>query len=102
MFGADRMDYLLRDSHHVGVAYGRYDLHRLIDTIQILPAPPADDCESSQSGELTLGVELGGLQTAESLLLARYFMFKQVYFHHVRRIYDLHLLDFLKLWLPNG
>ena len=102
VFGADRMDYLLRDSHHAGVAYGRYDQHRLIDTIRILPAPPADDCESSQSGELTLGVELGGLQTAESLLLARYFMFKQVYFHHVRRIYDLHLLDFLKLWLPNG
>ena len=29
-------------------------------------------------------------------------MFKQVYFHHVRRIYDLHLLDFLNLWLPDG
>ena len=25
-FGADRMDYLLRDSHHMGVAYGRFDL----------------------------------------------------------------------------
>ena len=105
VFGADRMDYLLRDSHHIGVAYGRYDLHRLIDSIRILPtppAPPADDGESSQSRELTLGVELGGLQTAESLLVARYFMFKQVYYHHVRRIYDLHLLDFLKQWLPNG
>ena len=105
VFGADRMDYLLRDSHHTGVAYGRYDQHRLIDTIRILPAPPAppsDEGDSSQSGELTLGVELGGLQTAESLLLARYFMFKQVYFHHVRRIYDLHLLDFLKRWLPDG
>ena len=32
VFGADRMDYLLRDSHHTGVAYGRYDQHRLIDT----------------------------------------------------------------------
>jgi len=26
---ADRMDYLLRDSHHLGVSYGKYDLHRL-------------------------------------------------------------------------
>ena len=101
VFGADRMDYLLRDSHHTGVAYGRFDHYRLIDTIRILPAPPMDRSES-QVRELTLGVEEGGLQTAESLLLARYFMFKQVYFHHVRRSYDLHLLDFLKLWLPDG
>jgi len=32
VFGADRMDYLLRDSLHTGVAYGRFDHHRLIDT----------------------------------------------------------------------
>ena len=102
VLGADRMDYLLRDSYHTGVAYGRYDQHRLIDTIRILPVPPADSSERSQAGELTLGVEIGGLQTAESLLLARYFMFKQVYFHHVRRVYDHHLLDFLKSWLAEG
>src|SRR6266700_44702 len=29
---ADRMDYLLRDSHHVGVAYGKFDFHRLVAT----------------------------------------------------------------------
>ena len=102
VFGADRMDYLLRDSHHTGVAYGRFDHYRLIDTIRILPAPPMDDREQSQVHELTLGVEEGGIQTAEALLLARYFMFKQVYLHHVRRIYDLHLLDFLKTWLSDG
>ena len=31
-FGVDRMDYLLRDSHHTGVAYGKFDHYRLIDT----------------------------------------------------------------------
>jgi HD superfamily phosphohydrolase len=36
-FGADRMDYLLRDSHHTGVAYGRFDHYRLIDSLRILP-----------------------------------------------------------------
>jgi HD superfamily phosphohydrolase len=35
-------------------------------------------------------------------MLARYFMFSQVYFHPVRRIYDIHLKDFLKEWLPNN
>jgi len=32
---ADRADYLLRDSHHIGVAYGRYDLNRLLVTLTI-------------------------------------------------------------------
>jgi HD superfamily phosphohydrolase len=34
---ADRMDYLLRDSHHAGVQYGRFDLHRLISTVTRSP-----------------------------------------------------------------
>jgi uncharacterized protein len=35
-------------------------------------------------------------------MLARYFMYSQVYFHHIRRVYDIHLKDFLKEWLENG
>jgi hypothetical protein len=42
------------------------------------------------------------MHTAEALLLARYFMYTQVYFHDVRRVYDLHLKDFLQSLLPNG
>lgn len=93
-FGVDRMDYLLRDSHHVGVAYGRFDHYRLIDTLRILPDP--------DSQEPALGVEEGGIQSAEALMLARYFMYSQVYFHAIRRIYDKHLIDFLKDWLDEG
>lgn len=44
-FGADRMDYLLRDSHHMGVAYGKFDHHRLIDTLRILPKSEEDDVD---------------------------------------------------------
>ncbi len=40
-FGVDRMDYLLRDSYHTGVAYGRFDHFRLTDTLRILPPPPS-------------------------------------------------------------
>ena len=96
-FGADRMDYLLRDSHHVGVAYGRFDHYRLIDTLRILAMPAAEEF-----AEPALGLENGGLQSAEALMLARYFMYSQVYFHAVRRIYDIHLMDFLKEWLDDG
>jgi hypothetical protein len=58
--------------------------------------------EEDKENEPTLGIQEGGLQSAESLLLARYFMFSQVYYHRVRVIYDIHLLDFLKGWLPGG
>ena len=99
-FGVDRMDYLLRDSHHVGVAYGKFDHYRLIDTLRILP--PFQSGENKKSQEPALGVEEGGIQSAEALMLARYFMYSQVYFHPVRRIYDIHLMDFLKQWLDHG
>src|SRR5205823_5125476 len=96
VFGADRMDYLLRDSHHAGVTYGRFDHYRLIDTLRILPSV------SEEGAEPTLGVEKGGLQSAEAHLLARYFMYAQVYLHPIRRIYDIHLKDFLRETLPDG
>jgi len=98
VFGVDRIDYLLRDSHHLGVAYGKFDHHRLIDTLCILPV----FSENGEISEIALGIEEGGLQSAEALLLARYFMYTQVYFHPIRRIYDIHLRDFLAEWLEDG
>jgi HD superfamily phosphohydrolase len=96
VFGADRIDYLLRDSYHAGVSYGRFDHYRLIDTLRILPESQKD------SQEPELGIERGGLESAESLLWARYFMYTQLYFHPTRRIYDIHLKEFLKEWLADG
>lgn len=93
-FGADRVDYLLRDSLHAGVAYGRFDHHRLLDTLRVLPAPG--------TGKPTIGIERGGMHAAEALQLARYFMFEQLYYHRVRRALDLHLRDFLRSILPAG
>lgn len=101
-FGVDRIDYLLRDSHHAGVAYGRFDHHRLVNTLRILPGAPRDEQDAPGERPPALGVEQGGLHAAEALLLARYFMFSQVYFHPVRRVYDLHLIRFLEEWLPGG
>ena len=31
----DKMDYLRRDSYHIGVKYGEFHLHRQIHTLQI-------------------------------------------------------------------
>jgi hypothetical protein len=91
---ADRMDYLLRDSLHAGVQYGSFDLHRLVNTII---AVPGADGKSPR-----LGVVEGGWHAAEGLVLARYFMFTQVYFHKTRVAFDLHLRGALAEMLPNG
>ena len=89
-FGVDRMDYLLRDTYYAGVVYGNLDYHRLIDSIRILPRG------NSELAQPDLGIKEGGLRAAEALLLARYFMYSQIYFHPVARIYNTHLRDFLK------
>ncbi len=85
---ADRADYLLRDSHHIGVAYGKFDLNRLLVTLTVALDP---ETESP-----VLSVEEGGEHAAEALILARYMMFTQVYFQHTRRAYDYHSVQALK------
>ena len=85
---ADRADYLLRDSHHIGVAYGKYDLNRLLVTLTVAIDP---DINSP-----VLAVEEGGEHSAEALIIARYMMFTQVYFQRARRAYDHHSVQALK------
>lgn len=67
----DRMDYLLRDSYYTGVAYGIIDVERLLANMKL------------EDGLILHGK---GVQAAESMLLARYFMYPSVYQHHTTRI----------------
>ncbi|HHW40488.1 MAG TPA: HD domain-containing protein [Syntrophomonadaceae bacterium] len=90
---ADRADYLLRDSHHIGVEYGKYDLKRLLVTLTVA---------YDENGEPVLGVEEGGWHAAEGLILARYMMFTQVYFQHTRRAYDYHLVRVMQHLLEES
>lgn len=83
---ADRCDYLLRDSLHCGVNYGRFDLERLLDSIMIV----------DNDGIPDVAIHKGGLHAVEALILARYYMFSQVYYHRTRRLFDHYLTEFLK------
>lgn len=87
VWDVDKMDYLLRDSHYCGVQYGTFDLARILDTIILYDEEPG--------GALRLGIDGGGIHAAEAFVLARYFMFTQVYFHRTRRAYDFLLTDFI-------
>lgn len=85
---ADRTDYLLRDSYHCGVDYGRFDYRRLIECLTVWKNPDSD--------ELEMAIHRDGVHSFESLILARYQMSVQVYYHRLRRIYDHYLREYFK------
>jgi HD superfamily phosphohydrolase len=74
-FDVDRCDYLLRDAHHTGVRYGEYDLPWLLRSLRF--------DEAVQPGLAIDGPK--GLAAIEAFILARLFMFQQVYFHKSTR-----------------
>ncbi len=82
-FDVDRCDSLLRDAHFTGVSYGRFDLDWLIRSLRL--GSSRDEGEGP-----TLAVDgLKGLPAIESFILARLFMFQQVYFHKASRASEL-------------
>ncbi|HHW90983.1 MAG TPA: HD domain-containing protein, partial [Clostridiales bacterium] len=89
----DKMDYLLRDSYYCGVNYGRYDLERLVSMLTVY---------KEDNNNLYLAIKKGGLCAFEEFVLARYFMFIQVYFHRTRRFLDKMLVEFLRQNLSDG
>lgn len=70
----DKMDYLMRDSLHAGVPYGRnFDQARLISSLCL-----------NESGD-GLAITEKGTTPAEMMVFARYVMFSEVYWHHAVR-----------------
>lgn len=79
---ADRMDYLLRDSYYTGVSYGKFDLTRILRTMQ----PYADG----------IRFKVSGMHAVEDYIVSRYQMYMQVYFHPVIRSMEILLTQLLK------
>ncbi|MHB1645894.1 MAG: HD domain-containing protein [bacterium] len=72
---ADKGDYLLRDSYHCGVGYGKYDIEQLWDNVAL-------------TEDFSLGVLPKGAIEAWTLRFCRYKMYSNVYKHHIRDITD--------------
>lgn len=64
----DRLDYLLRDARAAGVPYGQIDLNYLLNNFQ-----------ASSTG--MLGVREKAITAVDHFLLARFFMYRSVYYH---------------------
>ncbi len=77
-FDVDRCDYLLRDAHFTGVGYGRFDLDWLLRSLRL------DVGDEQRAPALAIDGPKG-LTAIESFVLARLFMFQQVYFHKASR-----------------
>lgn len=73
----DKMEYLRRDARFCGVPYGEVDVSRLLQGIQLLEDPG--------SGAIEVGVHEKAVAALESLLFAKYQMFRNVYWHHAVR-----------------
>ncbi|HDD69686.1 MAG TPA: HD domain-containing protein, partial [Candidatus Bathyarchaeota archaeon] len=67
----DKLDFVVRDTHHTGAEYGFVDVFRLIHAFDVL------------NGDLA--VDLGALSALESFIIARIESFKSIYFHRVGR-----------------
>ncbi len=77
----DKIDYLQRDSVHTGVAYGAFDLERLLSCLTV----------DSLTRPNWLVVTQKGRQAIEDFLLGRFHMFQSVYYHKAVVAFELML-----------
>jgi len=70
-FDVDIMDFLVRDSYFTGVEYGKVDIYRLIDSVDVI--------------NNALVMDVAASYALEAFIIARYEMFKAVYFHRTVR-----------------
>jgi HD superfamily phosphohydrolase len=73
----DKIEYLQRDAHFCGVPYGDVDVDRLLYSLVV--------AEDPATGKHEVGVHEKGVAALESLLFAKYQMFRNVYWHHAVR-----------------
>ncbi|MES2180128.1 MAG: HD domain-containing protein [Gemmatimonadota bacterium] len=73
----DKIEYLKRDAFMCGVNYGDIDVDRLINSLTLVADP--------ERNSSTVGISEKGLSALESLLFAKYQMYRNVYWHHAVR-----------------
>ncbi len=71
----DKIDYLSRDARMCGVPYGAVDVDRLLASLTIV----------TETVPARIGVHEKGVSALESLLFAKYQMYRNVYWHHAVR-----------------
>lgn len=97
---ADKSDYLVRDAHHCGVEYPNgIDRRRLDQALTALSAP-REEAPDHEVG--LIGVTEKGVLPLESLLVARYQMFRAVYWQHTVRAMTVMLQEAVEMYVARG
>ncbi|MGH7676950.1 MAG: HD domain-containing protein [Gemmatimonadaceae bacterium] len=82
----DKIEYLRRDALMCGVPYGDIDADRLMNSLVLLPAVGSGlEAQSAKHTAQSIGIHEKGLSAVESLLFAKYQMYRNVYWHHAVR-----------------
>lgn len=80
---ADIMDYLQRDSYFTGAQYGKIDAERIVSSLEV--------------HDNRLALDKAALYSFEAMMIARYEMFKAVYFHKTVRAAEVMMLRSMML-----
>ncbi|GIW52355.1 MAG: hypothetical protein KatS3mg081_1710 [Gemmatimonadales bacterium] len=72
----DKIEYLTRDARMCGVPYGAVDVDRLLHSLALV---------TLKNGARCIGIHEKGASALESLLFAKYQMYRNVYWHHAVR-----------------
>lgn len=105
----DKLDYLIRDSHSLGVAAGGgIDVQRVLSSLTIalvpVPAPHGRRASTSEKWQLRLAVSAKGIRPAELVGRIRSHMFGVTYWHHSYRAIKsmIHWLVWKAVWKPDA
>lgn len=89
----DKFDYLLRDSYFCGVEYGRYDLHKILESARSVP---------EYGGKTALGFHEDAIYALEEMVLGRHHMHRQVYAHKTRLATDRMIVRAIRFGIQEG
>ncbi len=88
---ADRLDYLLRDSHFCGVSYGEFDFRWMLNCMTIVNSPQGE----------SLGITHKGIGVVEHYLVARRLMTRNIYHNQKKLSIEAYLIQLLRNLAEN-
>lgn len=89
---ADRMDYLLRDSHYTGMKYGQFDREYIMANLTLF---------DSSGGQKAFGVRENAQHAVEDFLIARFSWYSQIIKNQASAKFDIMSTSVTKVMLEH-